>query len=134
VSDIPEVQQLGSSVLLSGLALHDARRLIVRGITEATRDGIAPHPRLRYLLTAIESAMSAVGHCDVAVDLMPQDSPQSSIGTTAAATILGLSPRQVQRIGSSLEGRRTPSRTWIFDKATVEAYGFERRRHAQQSI
>ena len=135
MADIPEVQQLGAAVLLSGLALFDVHRFLVRGITEVKRqDGISPHPRLLHLVDAIKAAraagevMARNGQRDVADDTHQSDwvKDRKDIGTTTAAQILGLSSRQVQRIARSLGGRQSPSGTWIFERLAVEAYGHER--------
>ncbi|WP_157695085.1 hypothetical protein [Nakamurella panacisegetis] len=127
-----EVQQFGPAIVITGLALLDARRLITRGIQAGRRDGIQPHPRLQRLMAALDDALEADavsrnGHHDVAeTDPLPAlAAAPDQIGTREAANILGLSSRQVQRIARSLEGHRTPSRHWTFDRTAVEAYGYE---------
>lgn len=57
-------------------------------------------------------------------DVAKRPIPQGlSIGSTEAAEILGCSRRHVQRIASSLDGRRTSAGALEFDRNVVMAYG-----------
>lgn len=131
-----DVQCLGHAVLITGPALADTRNCVLRAVRVLRSDGIAPPPRLQDLVTALEvaiaaDALSRNGQCDVASPdlLTPLLSVQQRIGTTEAASILGLSRRHVQRIAHSLEGKRVGSRMWTFDRDTVATY----RRHDRET-
>ncbi|MDF3309883.1 helix-turn-helix domain-containing protein [Rhodococcus sp. T2V] len=121
----PAVQKLGNALLLQGPAIADAYWLVSTGIRAAERNGHAVRPdvyRLQALLGECHrDALSALRHHDVAPPPDDESSDVELISTREAAEVLNVSPRHVQRIAASLDGRRTAGR-WIFDRAVVEAY------------
>ena len=124
----PAVLCLGSGqVLLRGPAVVDVWRLAAVGarVTEQ-RDGIARPARVSALLAALEAeartAMSANGHADVRDEA--DEAPcavYDHIDTREAATLVGVSERQLRRVAGELGGRRC-GRGWLFDRAQVIAY------------
>ncbi|MCU1613518.1 MAG: hypothetical protein JWO98_1058 [Frankiales bacterium] len=126
---IPAVQLLGSAVLLRGPAVLHVQRLVEVGIREThRRDGIRPSLGLVDVLQALTTAadalrMSGSGHDDVARgDDSAQSEMTAPIGTREAAVLLGITPRQTQRIARSLGGHRAPGGAWTFARDEVEAY------------
>jgi len=117
------IQHHTNAVILTGPALVDAYYLINAGIRYTRRNGITPH-RFQALQNALGTAVAKAqpGPCDVAPTPKPAPSEQEElIGAREAATILGLSKRQVQRIAHSLDGRLAAGR-WVFDRNAVQAY------------
>ncbi len=66
-------------------------------------------------------ALSHNGHSDVAREDVSAESIVE-IGTVEAARLLNRSPRTVQRMAKSLDGRKISARCWAFDKDTVLTY------------
>lgn len=125
---VPAVQKLGSALLLQGQDVVDAWRLVELGIQRAGRDGINP-ARLAPLRSALAAAaaevrsMSGVGHADVRDEpSAPVSEPTAPLTTREVATMLDISPRQAQRLATTLEARRLRTGVLVFDRATVEAY------------
>lgn len=122
----------GSAILLQRLAVLDAYYLISVGLRATRRNGAEPPVRMRALQQALSLAAeqvrstSAPGHHDVAPPRGGAGcSTGDEIGTTTAATVLGLSTRQVQRLAADLDGRRVGGR-WVFDQAAVHSYRHHR--------
>lgn len=133
---VPAVQQLGSAVLLQGPAVVDVWRLVALGVRAANRDGIglARVTHLQAVLVAaaaeVRAAASECGHADVAQ--LPTEAvsdPSEPLTTREVATMLGLSPRQTQRMARTLEARQLRSGRLIFDRGAVDAYLIERNHH-----
>jgi hypothetical protein len=129
---VPPVQQLGSAVLLQGLAVVDVYRLVALGLQVVRqRDGITPPTRLRALERTLAAAseefrrVSPPRHDDVApaAEVALSD-PVRRLTTAQAAVILGLSVRQVQRLAPDI-GTRC-GRVFVLDQGAVEAYAAER--------
>lgn len=122
------VQRLGSAVLLQGRAVIDVHYLVAVGVRETTRrDGISPSPRLKALLKVLASAAhdlqaeSAVGPADVRVEADAGSSTVLDETTTAeAATMLGISSRQVRRLAPELGGHQIRG-AWIFPRGAIES-------------
>lgn len=127
-SPVPPVQQLGSAVLLQGRAVIDVHYLVAIGVRETTRrDGISPSPRLQALLKVLASAArdlqaeSAVGPADVRIEADAEPSTVLDDTTTAeAATMLGISSRQVRRLAHELGGHQVRG-AWIFPRGAIES-------------
>ncbi len=124
----PAVQQFGSAVLLQGPVV-DVWRLVALGVRAANRDGIglARVTHLQAVLAAaaaeVRAAAAECGHADVAQ--LPTEAvsdPSEPLTTREVATMLGLSPRQTQRMARTLEARQLRSGRLIFDRGAVESY------------
>jgi len=124
----PAVQQLGSAVLLQGPAVVDVWRLVALGVRAAHRDGIglARVDHLQAVLAAAAAevrATSEPGQRDVAqVPTRATCDPSEPLTTREVAAMLGLSPRQTQRMARTLDARRLRSGRLIFDRGAVQAY------------
>lgn len=115
----PPIQRLGNAVLLQGRAVDAAYLAAAATIHQLTQKG-APIPApLSALLSACRSA-STHRHGDDAPTAPTTDSTQQ-IDTTEAAHLLDRTPRSVQRIARSLDGRKLNG-TWVFDRAAVLEY------------
>ncbi len=131
----PAVQQLGSAVLLQGPAVVDVWRLVALGVRAAHRDGIglARVDHLQAVLAAAAAevrATSGTGQCDVAqVPARATCDPSEPLSTREAANLLGLSPRQTQRMARTLDAHQLRSGRLIFDRGAVDAYLIERNHH-----
>lgn len=131
----PPLQRFGGVVLVQGQAVTDAYYLVSVGL-RAVRHGTAPIPGRFVLLQAALAAASAEaravaasGQHDVApVAPQPHSAGEDTIGTVEAASILGLSNRQVQRLAADLDGRFIGG-CWCFDRLAVESYAHHRDQH-----
>ncbi len=131
----PAVQKFGSAVMLQGTALLEARSLLLLGArVRERRDAIVLSPQMRHLLVLIseavgEDAMSPQRRGDVASGPDPAESEFLLAGSfqdsAAAATVLGVSRRQTQRLAAAGLGRKV-GRTWLLDRESVELYAAER--------
>lgn len=134
----PAVQRLGSAVLLQGGALMDVRSLLKIGLRYAhSRDGIATPPRLLAIVAALDEAAeqlqqkSRTRPCDTTSAVpQPHSVRPDDIGTREAATILGTTRRQVQRLAQTLDGTRLASGAFVFRRSAVEAYACTRQEGA----
>lgn len=129
---IPAVQRLGSAILLQGPAVLDAHYLIAAGVRDVQRrDGIAPSPRLRFLLEELAAAsadiraMSPAGHGDVPEEGNGALSVLDLIPTREAAMILDLSVRQTRRHRDAAGGRDVGG-ALMFERGAVEALAARR--------
>lgn len=114
----PPIQRLGDAVLLQGRAVDAAYLAAAATIAQLSeRDAPIPAP-LSSLLAVCRSA-STNRHDDDAPPPLPARSDQ--IDTNEAARLLDRTPRSVQRIARSLDGRKVGG-TWIFDRTTVLDY------------
>ena len=120
----PPVHRLGSAVLLQGPAVADAAYLVAVGLRALSRrDGVAPMSRwlvLQRHLKAVADLVSDTGNAD-----LPQDHDEAPLEledliSTEAASMLGLTERQMRNLASQLGGRRAGRRAWVFDRALVE--------------
>jgi len=130
----PSLQRFGGMVMVQGPAVTHAYYLVSVGL-RAVRRGTAPIPS-RFLLlqaelaaAAAEVRASATGQHDGA-PVAPQQylEREDTIGTAEAASILGLSNRQVQRLAADLDGRFIGG-CWCFDRLAVQAYVAHRDEH-----
>ncbi len=125
---VPAVQRFGRVVLLQGPAVVDAWQLVALGVRAAHRDGIALArvAHLQGVLAAAAAEVRAVsecGHGDVAQEpTVALSDPSEPLTTREVATMLGLSPRQTQRMARTLDARRLRSGRLIFDRTAVESY------------
>jgi len=132
---VPAVQRLGSAVLLQGPAVVDVWHLVALGVRAARRDGIglARVDHLQAVLAAAAAevrATSGTGQCDVAeVPARATCDPSEPLSTREAADLLGLSPRQTQRMARTLDAHQLRSGRLIFDRGAVDAYLIERNHH-----
>ncbi len=132
---VPAVQRLGSAVLLQGPAVVDVWHLVALGVRAAQRDGIglARVDHLQAVLAAAAAevrATSGTGQCDVAqVPARATCDPSEPLSTREAADLLGLSPRQTQRMARTLDAHQLRSGRLIFDRGAVDAYLIERNHH-----
>jgi len=130
----PPLQRFGGVVLVQGQAVTDAYYLVSVGL-RARRAGGAAVPRQYLQLQAVLAAAaaevraSATRQRDVApVAPQPHSAREDTIGTVEAASILGLSNRQVQRLAADLDGRFIGG-CWCFDRLAVESYAHHRDEH-----
>nr|WP_218679822.1 hypothetical protein [Rhodococcus qingshengii] len=122
-----DAEHLGAGViLLRGSAISEMYYLVSVAIKQLQRDGYRPSPHVLNLqeelrLGALDAKdeLSRRRQRDVAKPPIPQG---LSIGSTEAAEILGCSRRHVQRIASSLDGRKGSAGALIFDRNVVMAY------------
>jgi len=125
---VPAVQRFGSVVLLQGPAVLDVWHLVALGVRAAHRDGIglARVDHLQAVLAAAAAevrATSECGHGDVAqLPAGALSDPSEPLTTGEVATMLGLSPRQTQRMARTLDARRLRSGRLLFDRGAVDAY------------
>lgn len=132
MADVPAIQKLGTSVLLSGPGVLHALHLVARGIqlTES-RDGITPPPAARELERVLRAAadelrMSPSRHRDVAEEVVSRQWLQSEeMSTKEVAAMAGVGARQVQRLATSFGGRRVGGRL-VFNRIAVQAAIAER--------
>ncbi|MCF3940919.1 hypothetical protein [Gordonia tangerina] len=100
-------------------------------LTEFKRRDKQPPPVLTELYHAAAEAYSSVaesGHEDGPEPLVVQPlSPEELIGSAEAATILGVTQRQIRRLSSTLDGEQLANGAWVFRRDTVEDYRQERR-------
>jgi len=124
----PAVQQLGSAVLLRGPAVVDVWHLVALGVRAAKRDGITLSrvADLQSVLAAAAAevrATSECGHGDVAqLPVGALSDPSEPLTTGEVATMLGLSPRQTQRMRAQLDARKLRCGRLLFDRGAVESY------------
>lgn len=130
---IPPVQILGDSVLMRGPAVLDQLAAMGALVRELKRSGLQVPPRildqqLAFALTTKvirdkQEPTSQVRHRDATSEASQQDLTSTvQIGTREAAQMLGVTPRQVQRLAATLDGRRLANGHLIFDRLAVEAY------------
>ncbi len=125
---VPAVQRLGSAVLLQGPAVVDVWHLVALGVRAAHRDGIglARVDHLQAVLAAAAAevrATSEPGQRHVAqLPVGALSDPSEPLGSKEVAAMLGVSPRQAQRMQAQLGARKLRSRVLIFDRGAVEAY------------
>lgn len=125
----PDLQVLGTAVLLQGRALKVIASLAAVGAANVSRrDGIElAGPTLRLINTLADVAnnppppMPASGHADVRKEPGPAGS--ELVGTAAIAEELGMSEEHVRRLarGHCLPAHRA-GRAWLFDLAEVRSY------------
>jgi len=131
----PAVQQLGNAVLLQGPAVVDVWHLVALGVRAAHRDGIglARVDHLQAVLAAAAAevrATSEAGQCDVAQEpTRALSDPSEPLTTGEVATMLGLSPRQTQRMARTLDARQLRSGVYVYDRGAVDAYLTEHNHH-----
>ena len=131
----PAVQRFGRFVLLHDSGVVDVWRLVALGVRAARRDGIglARVDHLQAVLAAAAAevrATSEPGQRDVAqLPTRALSDPSEPLTTREVATMLGLSPRQTQRMARTLAARQLRSGRLIFDRGAVDAYLIERNHH-----
>lgn len=125
----PLIQRLGDAVLLQGRAVDAAYLAAAATIAQLSERGSPIPAPLTALLTVCRSA-SAGRHNDDAPPPLPARSEQ--IDTHEAARLLDRTPRSIQRIARSLDGRKVGG-TWIFDRTTVLEYRTMRDTHERVS-
>ncbi len=107
----------------------------VAGMEKLKRSGKSAPPVLTELYHAAAAAYSQVsegGRGDGPEQTGVQSlSPTELIGTAEAADILGLTQRQIRRLGSTLDGEQMANGSWVFQRVAVEDYR-EARRDARQ--
>jgi len=120
----PPVQVFPGLLLVSGPALTDLYYLASCGIRAAARNGY-PTDRFEGIRRAIRDAdVSPTRHDDVAEESLDEDSEGQDdewIDVIAAADLLGLSRRQVQRLAKDGLGKRRGS-SWTFSSSLVLAH------------
>jgi Helix-turn-helix domain len=122
----PPVQVWPGVVLLQGQALADMYFLASAGIREAHHNGY-PVDRFKGIQRAIQDAgMSRSRHGDVADEAEEQDCDGQDddewIDVTAAADLLGLSRRQVQRLAKERGLGKRRGSSWTFSRSLVLAH------------
>lgn len=134
MSTNPGIHRSGDVVLLQGPALVQCRALVFKAVRDSSRcDGISPSPTTRDLLQALDEAMTELRkngsmslerHEQALATPIVKDSDieQIWISTATAATILGVSVRQAQRLAEVLGAKRFFGRSLSFDRATVMDY------------
>ncbi len=139
----PPVQRMGTAVVLQDRALLEVRHLLALGVRERERrDAVPSSSTMRFLLALLTEAIaeqelvspprqqdaSSNGvprHGDV--DEYPDRSDfRRRIGSREAARLLRNSQRTVQRVASSLGGRRGPDGRYTFDADLVAEFAAER--------
>ena len=130
----PPLQRFGGMVMVQGVAVQDAYYLLSVGLRDTRRGGAAVPSRFLQLqaelaAAAAEVRASATGQHDGApVAPQPHSEGEDNIGTAEAASILGLSNRQVQRLAADLDGHHVGG-CWCFDRLAVESYAHHRDQH-----
>lgn len=129
----PNAERLGPAVLLRGQGVLDVRALLELGLKTAARDGIGASPRIVELRLVLDAAaaevMSAPGHADVRSEPDSRSwSKEEVLTTEEAAQMLTISTRHVRRLArdGELEGHQRRDRTWIFTRASIDAYDHRR--------
>ena len=138
MTDPPPVQQIAAGVLIQGEALPLMYRAAIALIARQHRDGLAASTLLHeartafYRATSVSQARHQVGdHAPAESCCTCQDG--DLIDTGAAANLLGLSRRQVQRLAADPWGGVGGVRvggTWALDRGAVLALATARERKA----
>jgi len=130
----PPLQRFGGMIMEQGVAVLDTYYLLSVGLRDTRRGGAAVPGRFLLLqaelaAAAAEVRASATGQDDGAPVAPQQYSErEDTIGTAEAASILGLSNRQVQRLAADLDGRFIGG-CWCFDRLAVQSYAAHRDAH-----
>ncbi|MBO0844575.1 MAG: hypothetical protein J2P22_04070 [Nocardioides sp.] len=104
-----DVVRLDGSVWLSQEAALIVAALVSRAISDGARYGANPTPRVAAVA---ESLAAAVRRAD----------SDRWMTSSAAAALLGVSTRTVQRNSGALGGRRTPTGALAFDRRVLEEH------------
>lgn len=124
-----EVQVMGESVLLRGVAVIDAAHLVTRAIEHSPNS--AHLARFRALRDELNRALAAAAISPKRNDeTKPSDDEpisgscdgECSISVAAAAELLGLSTRRVQQLASSTLGGQRRDHVWCLDRSLVIAH------------
>lgn len=126
------MQQHGSCVIVTGIALRDLEVLCARGMQaiahELASDGVTPPKRWREYLRAFVTARQAADELPDAEVAAAADKPTSRWLTTGqVAEQLGVTERQVRNIAQRLDGHHT-RRGWMFDPRAIETEQRKRRK------
>lgn len=133
----PNVQRLGSAVIVQGPAVAALAFLAARGARECARtDGQTLGGMTGQLLEALTRAADewrrttppGRGEYPPAPVTQPL-SMADQIGTAEAARILGVSPRRARQLRADLDGRLVGG-ALVFDRAAVDIYAATRDRTA----
>lgn len=141
-SSRPQLQRLGSAVVLQGQMLAELRWALAMGLQAMSkRDGYVP-PSLYALQSELKRAIAARdiesgNHSDEGsgnaakgnAENVAQLTKREWIGSAEAASLLGLQPRQVRNLRDLLGGRKK-GKALVFHRAAVEAEA-ERRKEPQ---
>ncbi|MGW6034707.1 hypothetical protein ACWFOS_13670 [Gordonia terrae] len=125
---------LGTAVLIEGeTALRMAKYAAVAALEKLARAGMPPGPELVEIYEAAKQAQSQPGHSDGPEIALAEDcSPTDLIDSATAAHILGVTRRQVVRLGATLDGTQLPNGYWTFHRGTVEDYARQRPRQTRR--
>ncbi|MFD4368977.1 hypothetical protein [Rhodococcus sp. NPDC058521] len=124
----PPVQRLGRAVLLQGRAL-DLAYLATAATTRILTERHQPIPGgMTELVATLKHAVSQQRHNDDAPTPRYATSEHDRITVSEAAELLGVTPRTVQRLARTLEGRKFAG-CWTFDPALVTEYRSLRNTH-----
>lgn len=141
----PSAQRLGSAVLLQGPAVADVAHLVEVGLrARQARDGIAPTTRQLAVLRELRGARDDLAPSRTASRPRHRDAADGSglarlalcpdeLSTHAAAALLGVGVRQVQRLAPRLGARRQPSGALLYDRAAVLSEAATRRAPTEPS-
>ncbi|TYQ02026.1 hypothetical protein [Gordonia paraffinivorans] len=128
---------LGPVVMIEGEeALRLLKFAVKAGVAKHAYNGMRNHVLDVMFAAATEAlaAMSESGHVDGQGPVDETDcDPTELIDANVAAEILGLSPRQVRRLGRTLGGKQLPNGCWTFHRGTVDDYVRERKRERSRS-
>ena len=130
---LPAVQVLGPAVQLPGPAVLEVLRALRTHEHALRANGTQAPPSLLALQRAFAIASSVIqGQAepmshprqrDATSDAAQQHSTsEAQIGSREAAELLGVTTRQVQRLATTLDGRRLSNGHLIFDRLAVQAY------------
>jgi hypothetical protein len=137
IDDQPPIQQLGSAILIQGdEGLTQLARCVLAQIREVQRNGYSAEPYAQLLRTIHTARMSQPRHEHANCQLVDAHSNSHGvddwISVAAAAEVLGVTRRQVQRLAPGLspgQARRIGN-VWALRSGAVMALSEERKRKA----
>jgi hypothetical protein len=126
----PAVQRIDGAILLQGPVLAELRWLLWRGVREIWRaDSLHPSPAIDRLLSELPRAATTSGVGNIGsppLDDSPDFTTTEQIGTTEAAQMLNISPRQVRYLADRLGGHKV-GHGYSFPLAAIQEEAISRR-------
>jgi hypothetical protein len=135
MTEPPDVQRLGTAVLIQGSALRDLYVCLHSGIAVMSRNGHSPALMHSAKQQVSRALMAARGHpVAETVAAKPISNCQGVadwISVAEAAIELGVSERQMRRLARSCQLGERIGATWTLDRGAVLALAAERRKVKQ---
>lgn len=118
----PPITVIGTAVILTGSGVEVALRAAINTQRARRSNGLPVSGDLNAL---VQACMSVRGHSDVRDNADPATSLEErpTIPIEEAATMLGLSDRQIRRLASKLGGKKIAGR-WLLDMQAIIEHAF----------